>query len=169
MGPVREGDAFHSTYRNELPWVWSALRRLGVRSVDLPDATHDVFVVAWERRASFVTDRPMRPWLFGIACRLAANRRARKSGSEALTDRPELEHSDSPEALLDARQTLDRVARALAALDDDKRAVFVGHDIEGFGMPELSETLGVPLNTAYSRLRLARAAFEKSFRSEVPT
>jgi RNA polymerase sigma-70 factor (ECF subfamily) len=164
---MTEAASFHAAYGAELPWVWLALRRLGVPANDLPDASHDVFVVAWERRSTFVPGRPVRPWLFGIACRLAANRRARKAGTETLLEDPEVPHSESPEAMLAARQTLDRVARSLAELDDDKRQVFVGHDIEGFGIPELSESLGIPMNTAYSRLRLARAAFEKSFRSEV--
>jgi RNA polymerase sigma-70 factor (ECF subfamily) len=30
------------------------------------------------------------------------------------------------------------------------------HDLEGFAMPEIAHALGIPLNTGYSRLRLAR-------------
>ncbi|MBK7861420.1 MAG: sigma-70 family RNA polymerase sigma factor [Archangiaceae bacterium] len=161
-----QADAFHAAYSNELGWLWSTLRRLGVPANALPDACHDVFVVAWERRATFRPDHPLRPWLFGIACRLAANRRVRMAGSEALTDAPVLSHHESPEALLVAKQTLDRVTKALDALDDEKRQVLVGHDIEGFAMPELTQALAVPLNTAYSRLRHARVAFERAFRSE---
>jgi RNA polymerase sigma-70 factor (ECF subfamily) len=41
-------------------------------------------------------------------------------------------------------------------LDDDKRAVFVLHDLDGTSMPVVAESLEIPLNTAYSRLRLAR-------------
>ena len=33
------------------------------------------------------------------------------------------------------------------------------HDIDGHVMPDIAAALGVPLNTAYSRLRLARADF----------
>jgi len=49
--------------------------------------------------------------------------------------------------------------RALEELDLDRRAVFVMHDIDGHVMPDIAAALGVPLNTAYSRLRLARADF----------
>jgi RNA polymerase sigma-70 factor (ECF subfamily) len=41
----------------------------------------------------------------------------------------------------------------------DRRAVFVLHDIHEVPVPEVAETLGVPLNTAYSRLRIAREEF----------
>ena len=47
----------------------------------------------------------------------------------------------------------------LAALELDRRAVFVMHDIDGHVMPDIATALGIPLNTAYSRLRLARADF----------
>jgi RNA polymerase sigma-70 factor (ECF subfamily) len=35
--------------------------------------------------------------------------------------------------------------------------VFVMHELDEVPVPEIAKTLGVPLNTAYSRLRLARA------------
>jgi RNA polymerase sigma-70 factor (ECF subfamily) len=36
------------------------------------------------------------------------------------------------------------------------------HDVEGHSIPDVASTLGIPLNTAYSRLRLAREQFAKS-------
>jgi RNA polymerase sigma-70 factor (ECF subfamily) len=36
------------------------------------------------------------------------------------------------------------------------------HDLEEYTMPEIAHVLGVPLNTAYSRLRLARADFRRA-------
>jgi RNA polymerase sigma-70 factor (ECF subfamily) len=58
-----------------------------------------------------------------------------------------------------AQQQRQLLARALAALDLDKRAVLVMHDVDGHPMPEIAEALSIPLNTAYSRLRLAREQF----------
>jgi RNA polymerase sigma-70 factor (ECF subfamily) len=60
------------------------------------------------------------------------------------------------------RQTLDLVWTALEQLDLDRRAIFVLHDVEGYSIPEVANALGIPLNTAYSRLRLARDQFAKS-------
>lgn len=48
---------------------------------------------------------------------------------------------------------------ALDTLDLEKRAVFILHEIDGYSMPEVSLALEIPLNTAYSRLRLARTRF----------
>ena len=53
------------------------------------------------------------------------------------------------------------VAHGLDALDFDKRVALVMHDLEGIGAPEIAAELDVPLNTVYSRVRLARVAFKK--------
>ena len=50
--------------------------------------------------------------------------------------------------------------RFLATLDDARRAVFVMADIEQVSAPEISVALAVKVNTVYSRLRSARAAFQ---------
>jgi RNA polymerase sigma-70 factor (ECF subfamily) len=42
--------------------------------------------------------------------------------------------------------------------------VFVLHAIDEVAMPEVAEALEIPLNTAYSRYRLAKEAFTKSLR-----
>lgn len=43
----------------------------------------------------------------------------------------------------------------------EKRCLVVMHDLEEIAVPEIATLLAVPMNTAYSRLRLARAEFEK--------
>jgi len=56
------------------------------------------------------------------------------------------------------------VARALDTLDFDRRAVFILHEIDGVAIPEIARALEIPSNTAYSRLRLARADFGAAVR-----
>jgi len=59
--------------------------------------------------------------------------------------------------------------KALDGLDLDRRAVFVMHELDEIPVPEVASTLGIPLNTAYSRLRLARvdvAAAIQRFRAK---
>jgi RNA polymerase sigma-70 factor (ECF subfamily) len=46
---------------------------------------------------------------------------------------------------------------ALETLELGRRAVFILHALDECPMPEVARALGLPLNTAYSRLRLARA------------
>ncbi|AKU96087.1 RNA polymerase sigma factor RpoE [Labilithrix luteola] len=50
----------------------------------------------------------------------------------------------------------------LDELDDEKRAVFVLAELEEKSVPEISEALGVNVNTVYSRLRAARQELERA-------
>jgi RNA polymerase sigma-70 factor (ECF subfamily) len=56
--------------------------------------------------------------------------------------------------------------RVLQSLELERRAVFVMHELDGSPVPEVAEALGIPLNTAYSRLRLAREQFADGLRRE---
>ena len=51
------------------------------------------------------------------------------------------------------------VLTALQKLPTERRAVFILADLDGCAAPEISLSLGVPLNTVYSRLRVAREEF----------
>ncbi|MBK7861401.1 MAG: RNA polymerase sigma factor [Archangiaceae bacterium] len=156
---------FRAAYTEHLGWMLNTVRRLGVRPADIEDVAHDVFSTAWKRLDTYSRERAMRPWLFGIAFRVVSNRKANRSGQEQL----EAEIDDArgeahrPDELLEAEVTRRQVLAALDALPVDQRAMFVGADIEMTPITELAETLEIPLNTAYSRLRLGRQRFEAAF------
>jgi RNA polymerase sigma-70 factor (ECF subfamily) len=54
------------------------------------------------------------------------------------------------------------VQQALQTLPLEQRAVFVLHELEGLAVADCVAVLDAPLNTLYSRLRLARAAFARA-------
>ncbi len=149
---------FRATYEAEFSYVWQSLRRMGAKERDLEDLAHDVFVTAYRRRADYDPTRPIRPWLFGICYRLASDFRRRAYHSRELeVDAPEVSDGlPTPDDALATQQDRKLLLEALDSLDDAKRAVFVMHELNEHTMPEIAETLGIPLNTAYSRLRLAR-------------
>jgi RNA polymerase sigma-70 factor (ECF subfamily) len=62
-----------------------------------------------------------------------------------------------PEDALAAREARTLMDRALARLDFDQRVVLVMHDLDELPAPTIAEAISAPLNTVYSRLRLARA------------
>ncbi len=150
---------FATAYDAEFEGVWLYLRRLGVPAADVEDAVHDVFVVAHRRYATYDRARPVRPWLLGIAFRIAAQWR-RQRRHEVVLDEPAKEVADSGQAPDDAfasREAQGQLHAALGQIDLHQRAVMVMHDLHGIAVPEIAEELGVPLNTVYSRLRLGRA------------
>jgi RNA polymerase sigma-70 factor (ECF subfamily) len=145
-------------FRDHYPFVLRVLVGLGVDPLDADDVAQDVFVVAHRRRAAFDTRRPLRAWLYGIARRLARNRRRRRrldgSGElpAATTGDPERAVARA-EALRIALSCLDKMSARL-------RETFVLAELECMDAPTIAELLGLPINTVYSRLRLGRQRFE---------
>jgi RNA polymerase sigma-70 factor (ECF subfamily) len=152
---------FEALYAREFDYVRRSLRRLGAREAELNDLCHDVFLVAHHRFAEFDQARPARPWLFGIGYRVLLRDRRKASsrldaGDEALAG---LTVPPAGEAQVQAREARELVLAALERLPDERRAVFILHELDGASAPEIATALGVPLNTVYSRLRTARGEF----------
>lgn len=164
MTPARPN--FPTLYRSEFAYVWKTVRRLGVTPREIEDLVHDVFVVVYRHLGDYDPERPLRPWLFGIAMRrVADHRRALRNVREVVGPAADPADAAPPPderaAGAEARALLDRM---LAGLDLDQRAVFVMHELDEVPIPEVASVLGIPLNTAYSRLRLARAAIAAAVR-----
>ena len=170
--PATATTTFPALYRAHFDYVWRSLRRLGIRDADLPDLTHDVFVVVHRKLASFDASRPAKPWLFGICFRVALDKKRKHASFRESLDAGDgpvgHAHATTPsaDALVEAREAHDVVMKALDVLDFDKRAVFVLHELEGLSMPEIAAVVDAPLNTLYSRLRLAREAFVAELRRQ---
>jgi RNA polymerase sigma-70 factor (ECF subfamily) len=161
---------FHTLYDAEYSYVWNTLKRLGVDRAELKDLAQDVFLIVFRRFGEFDGSRPARPWLFGIAYRLVSNRRRHLRSVPEQAGGVATESLAStvagPEEAARAREDRELLARALGALDLEKRAVFVMHEIDECAVPEIARELSIPLNTAYSRLRLARRDFAEALRRE---
>lgn len=160
LAPVR----FEAVYAQWFDSVWLLLRRLGVREADLEDAAQEVFIVVHRRLADYDPERPLRPWLAGIAHRVALRERRRPRNHRESMPGPEafehrLRDEQHPEQALAAAQRRARVHAALEALDARQRPVFVMHELHGMPCPEIAEALDLPVNTVYTRLRAARASF----------
>ena len=153
---------FEDVYREHAAYVLHTLRRFGVAERHLPDVAHDVFIAVHRHLGSFDTSRPLKPWLAGFCFRTSHDhRRLAVQRNEHLDDEgaPDAKITRGPEDDAFASEARRRVLRALGELHEDQRAVLVLHDLDELGAPAIAEALGIPLNTAYSRLRLARRDF----------
>ena len=155
-------ESFAALYGAHHDFVRRTVRGLGVPEHAADDVTQDVFIIVHRRLPGFDHRAPVKAWVFGIARNLARKYRERQGRA-----RPQLQlvHGGAPARPDDALQWREAavvVERFLAALDEDKRAVFVLAELEGMTAPEVAETIGVNLNTVYSRLRTARALFAKA-------
>ncbi len=140
------------------PFVWRVLRHVGVPSADLEDVSQEVFFTVLRRLESFEGRSKLRTWIYGICLRVASDhRRKAYVRREAPVADPPLGPVAAPQEHHVAHgEAKGWLLAALAALDEDKRAVFVLYEIEELTMKEVAEVLGCPLQTAYSRLHAAR-------------
>jgi len=162
---------FRCLYDDHVAFVWRNLRRLGVTPSDVEDRVQEVFVVAHRRLGDYEErGHGPRAWLFQIVLRVASEwRRHRRRHPEDVDGgiAQDLESTEAEQAeILARREALDQLDVALDSLDVDKRAVLVLHEIEEMTAPEIAESLALPVNTVYSRLRVARQQLEAALRTQ---
>jgi RNA polymerase sigma-70 factor (ECF subfamily) len=161
-GPAPAG--WRELYELHFDFVWRSLRRLGVPLSGVDDAAHEVFLVAFRKLEAFEHRSSLKTWLFAIAWRVARRAQRARTGLRAQ----ELSDELADEAALDPHERAARgeavrlLYAALDELDPVKRSVFVMAELEQLSAPEIAETIGVPLNTVYSRLRAARKHFNEA-------
>ncbi|WP_437713059.1 sigma-70 family RNA polymerase sigma factor [Sorangium sp. So ce448] len=156
------------------PLISSVLRGLGVRAVDLDDVCQDVVLGAWmsSQAGRYRPDRTREPldtlrrWLFGVCrfhCTHYHERAFRRrevpvddpwaaTGEERVDPGHVGERIDAAEALM-----------AIVGLPLWAREVLVLAAL-GHGGTEIADILRIPLGTASSRLRLARARLARKLR-----
>lgn len=150
-------------YREHFAFVWRSAKRLGVRGAALDDVVQEVFVIVHRRLAQFEGRSSVRTWLFGITLRVARDHRrsvARKA-PEGTVDPDTLRATGpGPSELMEKTEAARVLHALLDELGEERREVFVMAELEQMTMPDIATLLGINVNTAYARLRVARQTFE---------
>ena len=130
------------------------------------DCTQEAFVRAFRKLAQFRGDSALATWLHAIAVavaldeakrlRLAREREADLDDAAGSAERGEA-GGFGAEPDLKAR-----MARAIDALPEIYRTVFVMYDVEGYTHPEIGAALGLPVGTSKARLSHARARLREA-------
>jgi RNA polymerase sigma-70 factor (ECF subfamily) len=161
--------SFHSVYDDYFDFVWSCTRRLGVPADAVDDVVQEIFIVVHARLKTLERPASLRSWLYSVVRRTVSTyhrsrhaRSARESSPPALDDVASA-MQPSPLDLAVLSDELKGLWRLLGELDAPKREVLVLAELEEMTMPEIAQAIGIPLNTAYSRLRAARHDFNEAF------
>lgn len=144
----------------------TTLFRYLVRRVGPDDADSllgELFRIAFEKRASFDTDRAeARPWLYGIASNLLARHRqgeARRLDAIARLVNTSITAADlvaDVDTRLDASRLWSEVAAAIATLPRGERDTLLLFAWEDMSYDEIASALDVPVGTVRSRLNRTR-------------
>jgi RNA polymerase sigma-70 factor (ECF subfamily) len=157
---------FRAAFEGHFDYVWLSLRRLGVHERDLEDVAQDLFVQVYGRFDDYDPARPLRPWLFAFAVRCASDWRRLARHRVELLGEPQ-EHGSTTEgadAGIARAEDVALVHRALDQVDLDRRAVIILYELDDVPMKEIAAALGIPLFTAYSRLRVGREELTAAIR-----
>ena len=101
----------------------------------------------------------MRPYLFGIAFRIAAAHH-RKRNREVTFEVVEVNDTGpSPDDALQTKQARALVLAALEHIPLPRRAVLLMHDLDEVPVEDVASTLGIPRFTVYSRFEKPAASW----------
>lgn len=120
------------------------------------ERTQDVFVRAWDKLRSFRGESAFSSWLHRLAVNVVMNERRttfRRELRVTPVAEPELmERGKGPST---EGLSID-LERAIAALPEGAREVFVLYDIEGYSHAEIGELTGIAEGTSKAQLFRAR-------------
>ena len=118
------------------------------------DATHDVFLRAYEARNRYQEDKNVSTWLFTIAYNICRNHyRSNAYEMELLATLDAEPISEEPiEVQLDATSLDKALARVLSELPPPLHQLFSLHYQEELTIPQVAEIVGIPEGTVKSRL-----------------
>jgi RNA polymerase sigma-70 factor, ECF subfamily len=139
--------------------VFALLSRVMGPGPHVEDAAQETFLKAFRALPAFDPAGPARvsTWLLTIATRTALDVRKRKRfPTTPLDEAATLPAGPTPESEHARGELRAAIACAAAELSEDMRAAFVLADIHGFTMGEIAEALGIPENTAKTRVHRAR-------------
>lgn len=121
------------------------------------DFTQATFIRAFEKIGSFRGESSLSTWLHSIGVSVALNglrKTKRLRNREVPMEEGLMVGVTRRKADPDLKE---RLARAIDALADKYRTVFVMHDVEGYTHEEISGTLSIPIGTSKSHLFQARS------------
>lgn len=158
--------ALRQLVQEHYDFIWRLLARLNVAGPEVDDAAQQVFMVLVSRDGLTIKPGSERAFLYGVALRVAKEFR-RKSQSrqlnhispdvEVLVDRTQDAEADAERS--QARRQLDRI---LERMPDSLKEAFILFELEDMSVPEIADLLAIPTGTVASRLRRARAQFQKA-------
>jgi RNA polymerase sigma-70 factor, ECF subfamily len=144
-------------------FVWRLLRRLGLSRNDADDAAQHVFMVATEK-LDRIGEGKERTFLYGTALRVAAN--LRRAGTRRQDVPVDVAHSTpsrapEPDELTELGRARTLLDALIGKLPEELRRVIVLAEIAQLEVAEIAELEQIPIGTAASRLRRARALFKQ--------
>ena len=153
-------EAFKELFNYYAPRIQTMLTRSGATGEIAEDLAQETLIAVWHKADRYDPGRAtVSAWIFTIARNLRIDRfrRDRRSKLFQVYELMQPAESPSPDAPLEAVERESLVRAALAELPEEQVRVVELSFFEGRAHGDIASTLGIPLGTVKSRLRLAMA------------
>lgn len=157
-----DDDAFSEIMRTHENRVFSVcVRILGDRESAF-DATQETFLTAFRKAYQFKGNAAVGTWIYRIAVNICYDmlRKHKRLRSGPLPDHIDPADHGAQETM-EAAGVRPELREALDALPPEYRAAVVLSDVEDMSLPDVAETLRVPIGTVKSRVFRARRLLAK--------
>ena len=157
--------ALRRLVQDHYDFIWRLLARLNVSAAEVDDAAQQVFMVLVSREGLTIKVGSERAFLYGVALRVAKEfRRKTMSQLNHISPDPEslVDRSLDVEAVAERSQARRQLDRILEQMPDSLKEAFILFELEDMSVPQIAELLAIPTGTVASRLRRARASFQKA-------
>jgi RNA polymerase sigma-70 factor, ECF subfamily len=161
---VSSGDesAFEQLYHEHAGRVFALCLRMSGSRQRATELTQDVFVHVWQRLTTWRGESALSSWIYRLTVNLVLSnargdqrrqKREMTEDDETQDDARDTTHGSVPPSSIGERIDLER---AIAALPDGARTVFVLHDVEGYQHNEIAKMTGTAEGTCRAQLHRAR-------------
>jgi RNA polymerase sigma-70 factor (ECF subfamily) len=138
--------------------VYRFVLRIVRREAVAEEVTNEVFLEAWRNAGSYEARSSVGTWLLSIAHNRAVSslRRRREEAIDEESAGAIADDGDDPEVVEQKRDKAEAMRRCIAALSAEHRTIIDLVYYHEKSISEVSEILGIPLNTVKTRMFYAR-------------
>jgi RNA polymerase sigma-70 factor (ECF subfamily) len=161
-----ERQAQYELYQRYKDWVFNIALRMANQRQEAEDITQTVFVRLFKKIDSFRGDSAFSSWLYRMTVNLCINhyRKEKKHKDRLSNELSDLEKMqtkgfDRKDERFDLRPYLEK---AIRALPEKYRMVFVLHDVEGYNHKEIGKMMNISDGTSKSQLHKARKELRRT-------
>ncbi|MCZ6819732.1 MAG: RNA polymerase sigma factor [Calditrichaeota bacterium] len=163
----RRGDrqAQRALYDQYKDWVFGIAYRMSNHQQQAEDITQEVFIRLFRKIDSFRGDSAFSSWLYRLAMNVCINHlKKEKKYRERILNELSNSQNQNTSFAKGEKPTFDMkpyLEKAIRALPEGYRAVFVLYQIEGYGHREIARMLNISEGTSKSQLHKARLELRK--------
>lgn len=178
FGRPLPADKFEALVAPHMETLYRVAYRFAGHQEDAEDLVQDLLIKLYPKSAELAAVDVLRPWLIRAMYNLFVDGRRRHArrphghidmsggleddaGCVGIWDRMASPEA-GPATLVERSLLGEHIMEAMEDLNEEQKAVLMLHDVEGYSLVELAETLDVPVGTLKSRLFRARRSLKDS-------